>query len=147
MADALSLQDVDVTVLNITITGWSDDADCLMAPQADALVTYRKGALGDLFYTSSPDRRGGEYTFKLLPTSPAVPPLQRQAQVWRNQGIVIAEGSIVNRRSGESVQLLGGAILEAPKSTTYGSGDVRNMEYKFVFEDVIGDFDSVVYGR
>ena len=147
MADALSLQDVDVTVLGITLTGWSDDADCLMAPQADAVVAYRKGALGDLFFTSSPDRRGGEYTFKLLPTSPSVPSLQQQAQLWRGGDIPIGDGSIINRRSGESVQLLGGTILEYPKSTTYGAGDVRNMEYKMVFEDVIGDFDSVVYGR
>ena len=147
MADALSLQDVDVVIDGIAITGWSDDADCLMQPQADAVVNMRKGALGDVFYTSNPDARGGELVIKLIPTSPSVRDLQRLVTAARNGDIMIIQGDIHNRLSGERQGLEGGTLLEGPKGTTYGSGDVRNMEYKFYFEDYIGDFEQVVYGR
>ena len=147
MADAIALQDVTVTIDGIEITGWSDDSDCLMQPQANEAVNKKIGALGDVLYTSNPNRRGAPLTIKLLASSPAVPQLQRRAEAWRDNDVLIFDGSIANRRTGERQQLLEGTFETYPRGTTYGAGEVANMEYSLFFEDYIGNFDSVVYGR
>ena len=92
MANVASLHNVTVTIDGEEITGWSDDTDCLMQPQASVKYTKRTGALGHTTYFSNPAAIGGELVIKLLPTSSSVPGLQRRATAIDQGDTLILEG-------------------------------------------------------
>ena len=140
----ISIHNIDMELNGIPIVSWSDDADALMFPGDATFNNYRKGATGLLAFFSSSERRGGLVQVKLLPTGVEIAPLMQQVDRWRSNDILNWEGTVTDRSTQASAQLLRGQMHKAPKFWTYGDDSVANMIFQVMFTDIIGDFDKVV---
>jgi len=115
------------------VTGWSDAEDCLTFPQELELMTMTKGADGKMV-ASGTGEKGGPVVLKLQPNSPTVGFIAKFIK-QQQQGLpVIWSASWTSPVSGERVNCKGGALLTAPKGTTYGKGKAAEKVYTFEFE-------------
>ena len=135
----LSVKHTEVEINGIRFEGFSEDSDAISVPTI-TLVSVRRGATGEKARFASGDQ-GGEFTFKLLPNSPTVPKLMRQAALIQQGRSINWEGSIRNTQTNTSASLSNGDLISYPAFYTMGKDDVGNMEFVFDF-DILPDFDA-----
>ena len=127
------------------VQGWSEDADALTMPDAVEMATVRRGATGDMAAFST-GNRSGAVSVKLLPTSPSVPFFMQQAEVLRQGGSVVWNGSVHNSQQNISATLTRGVMTVAPWFPNMGGGEVANYVFTFEFEDIAPNYDAFVQG-
>lgn len=124
-----------LTINGHRVQGFSDSGDCLSFPDASEIAAFKKGATGKMV-ASSTGEKGGPVSIKLLPNSPSVPFFTRLIKQIDNGVPVTFSGNWINPVAGEQIELSGGALITAPRGTTYGKGEVAEKVYVFEFERI-----------
>ena len=137
-----SINDI-VLVLNghLVEGGYSEDADALMFDAIELISEAKVGAGGDVAYVAT-GTRGGGFTMKFLPNAPSIPYFIQQANIVRGGGSIIWDGSMHDARRGVSAQLVYGAMRSFMPFPSYGKGAVSNMEFPFMFREVIPNYEA-----
>ena len=130
------------TVLRVNdeeVTGYPED-EAPIEIESQPLVRYTFGSDGTLFLEDTA-LQGGEVTIKLGQSSPFIPKMvSYDTRIKRNE-VIEFKLSYGDPTIGYSVNCMGGALLECDTITMPGG----TFEAKFIFEQIIGDFDGVTF--
>jgi hypothetical protein len=135
-----SIENTTVNLNGHTVTGWSDDADCLSMPSVD-IAAVKRGADGKQVAASTGEK-GGPVILKLLANSPSVKFLQNIMTGQLNGASVEFNGIVRDSLNGISVLLTGGVLTNGPMGPTLGKGEVANREYTIEFERIVADYSA-----
>ena len=125
--------------------GFSEDSDAVMFETTPIVADPRVGADGSVAYFRSPDK-GGKFTLKLLPNSPAVPFLMEQWGIVWDGGQMTWNGSVRDTQRGIRVALRNGQLLSAQPFPSYGAGAASNYEFEFHFAEIEPDYSAAKAG-
>lgn len=121
------------------VQGLSDDNPPIELPSI-SLVEAVFGNDGTM-YARGTAIRGGEVTVHLLPTSTTAKDwLRRHAEI-QNGARIIWNGIYTDPELGYDTELRGGYLMTAPTGSVPGA----NLDFVFVFEEVIPNYDNAVF--
>lgn len=135
MSREMNINQGKCIVNGFLVSGWSDDSDCLMFPDAVEMAVVKKGADGKKISTRTGER-GGSVTIKVLANSPFAAFMSRNIKnIDANQDVNF-DLSWANPSVGEYIRCTGGTLITAPKGSVYGKGEVANKIYVIDFESI-----------
>jgi len=140
------MDQMEVIIGGHRVSGWSEDTDALMMPEAFELLTVRRGADGRLIGSNTNDR-GGPVTLKLLANSPSTAFFMSAAAklLSEPETIICWYGSVRNTAQGYSFTLENGVLTQFPLGQNAGKGTIANQLFTFEFERIIPDYATASF--
>ena len=134
-----SSEDVSMILNGHEVQGLSEDG--ITMPDAVDATTVRLGARpGDKAFFRTAEK-GGEVSISLLPTSPSLPFFMQQAMVHHNGGVVVWNGTIVERRRNITHTMRNGMFVQYPAGITAGA-EAANRAFVFNFAELESDYST-----
>ena len=124
-----------------TFRGFADTDRPVELPNV-VLATHKFGKDGSLLATAT-NQQGGEVMLHLLPTSISCKFMIRQMAKIHNGSRIVWRGSYTDSELGTSLVFRGGVLLEAMP----GTEPENQYDCKFVFEQIIGQYDGAKFGE
>ena len=135
-----SLEHTVVTLNGHRVLGWAADANALDMPAIN-LAETEVGADGQMV-VSSTGNKGGPVGIKLQSVSPSAVYFFKQAEVAKQGGSVVWNGSIRNAQTGATTRLERGVLKTVPGGQSLGNTTAPMLEFVFEFESIKGNYDG-----